>query len=114
MSTKKNEEVYLDYPDSGVVRPYIEKHESKMEIHDYGSGLNFISKDEHGCSMDEAWIPTYRKHNGTLVHGHCRRMNTPLTKDEIHAMYSPSEWKEVERNNRKWRTSNRTEKRKMR
>ena len=95
-------------------KTYIEKHQGKMEIHDYGSGLNFISKDEHGCGIDEAWIPTYRKHNGTLVHGHCRRMNTPLTKDEIHAMYSPSEWKEVERNNRKWRTSNRTEKRKMR
>ncbi len=39
MSTKKNHEVYLDYPNNGVVRPYIEKHEDKMEIHDYGSEM---------------------------------------------------------------------------
>ena len=25
MSTKKNHEVYLDYPNNGVMRPYIEK-----------------------------------------------------------------------------------------
>lgn len=112
--SKRTEEVYFDYPDSGVVMPYIEKHKDKMEIHDYGNGLNFISKDEHGCGIDEAWIPTYRKTNGTMVHGHCRKMNTPLTKDEIHVLYSPSEWKEVERDNRKWKASNRRERMNLR
>ena len=41
-------------------------------------------------------------------------MNTPLTKDEIHVLYSPSEWKEVERTNREWRSSNMAEKRRRR
>jgi hypothetical protein len=99
----KHVEVYMDYPESDVVRPYIKKQEGKTEIHDYGSGLKFISNDKHGCNMEEVWVPTYRKKNGTIVHGHCRSMNNdkPLTKDEIHALYDPKEWDEIERNERR-------------
>ena len=99
-------------------KTYIVKHQGKMEIHDYGSGLNFISKDEHGCGIDEAWIPTYRKHNGTLVHGHCRKMDTgkPMTRYELEAFYpkdqmSHGEWKEImekeKKNRREYRQTRR-------
>lgn len=105
MNAKKNDDE-IDYFDNVVLRPYIKRQEGKKEIHDYGSGINLIPEDKHGCGIDEAWVPTYHKKNGTIVHGHCRKMNTPLTKDEIHIMYSPSEWKEVEENNRKWKSQN--------
>ena len=83
----------MDYPESDVVRPYIKKQEGKTEIHDYGSGLKFISNDKHGCNMEEVWVPTYRKKNGTIVHGHCRNMNTdkPLTRYEFEALYPKDE-----------------------
>ena len=80
--------------------------------------MNYTVKESgtiHGfCPPGYERVASYSKKDGTIVHGHCRRMNTPLTKDEIHAMYSPSEWKEVERNNREWRSSNMAEKRRRR
>ncbi len=83
---------------------YFEEHHGKSEIHNYGN-IKFISKDEHGCSIDEAWIPTYQKKDGTIVRGHCRNMNNekPLSTYEIHALYDRNEWNEIEKQQRKRR-----------
>lgn len=48
------------------VRPYTEEKRGKFEIHNYGA-VKFIAKDSHGCGMDEVWIPTYRRKDGTIV-----------------------------------------------
>ena len=70
--SKKNEKkkmaVYLDGGkildlDSISERPYFVEKYGKKEIHNYGN-LRLISKDIHGCGMEEGWIPTYTKKNG--------------------------------------------------
>ena len=66
--------------------------------------------------MDEVWVPTYYKKNGTIVHGYCRSMTNdkPLTRDEIHAIYDPGEWDEIERSEQKRRKEYRRKRRSLR
>ena len=126
--SKKNEKKKMAvYPDGGKIldldsipeRPYfVEKH-GKKEIHNYGN-LRLISKDIHGCGMEEGWIPTYTKKNGKVVKGHCsyRGPNCkPYTMDEIHAIYkeeSPESLKEIIEDNKKYAKEYRAKKRSMR